>query len=199
MTRVPRAVETRVVTQLYADATTLGWLNLTPRDHSAQYAEWVQDPEVGGQLRPYLSDDELRIWIKDGPMKELSRASNGVGRFADLVPGAAQIPAQLVAQVFGPDWEVRAGTVVGKPLRLTACHTTDDSEAVLAWGAPADLKHLTWAALKGAADGDTRPWVLCVIETFTRRTPANEKHAHQRLAERCQLTVKHVTLRDDRD
>lgn len=194
MTKVPPEVENKVVARLYADAATLDWLSLTSQEHSTQYAKWVKDPEVGGRLREYLSDDELRVWIKDGPMKELSRASSGVGRYAKLVPGADQIPAQLVGRVLGADWELQAESVVGKPLRLTAHHVEDEREAVLTWGQPADLKHLVWAALKAGVEGDARPWTLCVIETFTRPTPANEKQAHLRLARRCQLTVKHVTL-----
>ena len=194
--RIPPAVESKVVAHLYADATTLDWANLTSREHSAQYERWVKDPEVGGRLREYLTDSALRVWIKDGPMKELSRARSGIGRFAKLVPGADQIPPRLVSRVLGADWTLQPGSLRGKPMRLIARHTTGDREAVLTWGHAGDLKHLVWAALNASVDGDARPWTICVIESFTRPTPANEKQAHDRLARRTELTVRHVTLEE---
>ncbi|WP_460841584.1 hypothetical protein [Nocardioides marmoraquaticus] len=192
--RIPREIETKVVSRLYADAIDTDWPSLTSQEHSAQYARWLRDNEIGGRLREYLTEGEVRVWIKDGPMKELSRAMSGVGRYAALIPGADQIPARLVLKALGEGWEVVAGSVRGKPLRLTALRAEDDAEAVVTWGQPTDLKHLVWAALVASAEGDARPWTLCVTETFTRPTPANEKKAHQRLATRCDLTVKHVSL-----
>lgn len=192
--RIPREIETAVVTRLYADATAMDWFTLTAQEHSVQYAKWVKDDEIGGRLREYLTEAGVRVWIKDGPMKELSRSAMGAGKYTHLIAGADQIPARLVRRALGPDWELQPDSVRGKPLRLVARNPTDDSEAVLAWGQATDLKHLTWAALTASAEGDDREWTLCVVETFTRPTPANEKQAHLRLAKRCQLNVIHTSL-----
>lgn len=201
--RIPREVETKVVSRLYADAVSLDWPTLTSPEHSARYAKWVADPEIGGRLREYLSEGDVRLWIKDGPMKELSRAMSGVGRFASLIPGADTIPDRLVRKALDDDWSLIPGSVQGKPLRLVArqvsaaegSHQDDDTpEMVLTWGQAADLKHLIWAALVASAQGDTRTWVLCVLETFTTPTPANEMAAHLKLAERCDLKVLHLAL-----
>jgi hypothetical protein len=190
--RIPKDIETKVVTRLYGDAKTLDWATLTPQQHSAQYTKWVDDPEVGGRLREYLSASDARVWIKDGPMKEWSRSLSGVGKYANLVDGADDTPARLARKALGDGWEVDSDTLRVKPLRVTARH--DEDETTLTWAPATGLKHLVWAALTASAQGDTREWVLCVVETFTKPTPANEKQAHQRLAKRCGLRLVHVSL-----
>lgn len=190
--RVPREIEAKVVTKLYADAKRLDWASMTPQQHSAQYAAWIADVEVGGRLREFLSDSQARVWIKDGPMKEWSRSLSGVGKYATLSEGAEDVPSRLVRRALGDDWEVDLASIRTKPLRVVA--RKDEEEAVVTWAQSKDLKHLIWAALTASAEGDSRLWVVCVVESFTKPTPANEKLAHGRLAKRCGLRLEHVTL-----
>jgi hypothetical protein len=189
--RIPKEIEQKVVRNLYADAKALDWGTLTPQQHSAQYAKWVAGAEIGGRLREYLSDAEARVWIKDGPMKEWSRSLSGVGKYAELVEDAQDVPAKLVRKALGGDWVADRSTIRVKPLRVVARKGED--ETVLTWGDSKDLKHLVWAALTAEAEGDARPWVLCVVETFTRPTPANERNAQLRVAKRCGLRLMHVS------
>ncbi|WP_137123126.1 hypothetical protein [Segeticoccus rhizosphaerae] len=190
--RIPKDIEQKVVRQLYADAMELEWASLTPQQHSAQYAMWVSDGDVGGRLREYLSDAEARVWIKDGPMKEWSRSLSGVGKYAEFVEDAGDVPTKLVRRALGSGWEADHSTIRSKPLRVLA--RNGEEETVVTWAAPKDLKHLVWAALTADAEGDSRPWVVCVIETFTKPTPANERNAQLRLAKRCGLKLVYVTL-----
>lgn len=190
--RIPKEVESKVVTKLYADAATLDWAGLTPQQHSAQYTKWVDEPEVGGRLREYLSSGDARVWIKDGPMKEWSRSLSGVGKYATLVDGSDDIKARLVHKALGENWHIDNETLRVKPLRITA--RSGEDETVVTWAPANGLKHLVWAALTASAEGDSRNWVLCVVETFTKPIPANEKQAHQRLAKRCDLLLKHISL-----
>lgn len=192
MARIPKDVETKVVTKLYADAADLGWAHLTPQQRSAQYTKWVQDSQVGGRLQEYLTAETARVWIKDGPMKEWSRSLSGVGKYAELVEGSQDAQAKLVRKALGEGWMMLPDSLSIKPLRLVA--TKDEEEAVITWAAASELKHMVWAALTASAEGDARPWVLCVVGTFTKPTPANEKQAHQRLAQRCDLRLVHVDL-----
>lgn len=189
---ISKEIETKVVTKLYADAELIDWAHMTPQQHSVQYSKWVEDPQVGGLLGEFLSDSDARVWIKDGPMKEWSRSLSGVGKYAALVAGSEDIPTKLVRKVLGIGWAVDPSTIRTKPLRLVARNGED--ETVLTWAPSRDLKHLVWAALNASAEGDTRTWVVCVIETFTKPAPSNEKLAHQRLAKRCGLQVVHVPL-----
>lgn len=190
--RIPKEIEWKVVRKLYADAKELDWATLTPQQHSAQYGKWVADAEVGGRLREYLSDSEVRVWIKDGPMKEWSRSRSGVGKYADLVEAAEDVPSKLVRKALGTDWEFDRSTIRTKPLRILA--RKEEEETIVTWAAAKDLKHLIWAALTADAEGDARPWVVCVVETFTKPTPANERNAHLRLAKRCGLRLIHVAI-----
>jgi hypothetical protein len=192
MARIPKDVENKVVSKLYADAAAIDWAHLTPQQRSAQYTKWVQDSLVGGRLKEYLTAESARVWIKDGPMKEWSRSISGVGKYAALVEGSQDTHVKLVRKALGEDWTVLPDSLRIKPLRLVA--SKDEEETVVTWAAASELKHLVWAALSASAEGDTRPWVLCVVGTFTKPTPANEKQAHQRLAQRCGLRLTHVEL-----
>jgi hypothetical protein len=192
MTRIPKDVEITVVTKLYADAAQVDWAHLTPQQRSVQYTKWVQHSQVGGRLQEYLTAADARVWIKDGPMKEWSRSINGVGKYAALVEGSQDTHGKLVRKALGEGWTVRSDSLRIKPLRLVA--TKDDEEAVVTWAAASELKHMVWAALIASAEGDPRPWTVCVVGTFTKPTPANERCAHQRLAKRCALRLAHIEL-----
>lgn len=190
--RIPKEIEQKVVRKLYADAKALDWANLSPQQHSAQYAGWVADAEVGGRLCQYLAEAEARVWIKDGPMKEWSRSLSGVGKYAELVDGADDLPKKLVHKALGIEWDADRATIRPKPLRVVARKGED--ETVVTWGGSRDLKHLVWAALSADAEGDTRPWVVCIVGSFTKPTPANERNAQLRLASRCELKLVHVIV-----
>jgi hypothetical protein len=77
-----------------------------------------------------------------------------------------------------------------KPLRLRA--TKGEEEIHFTWGPARDLKHLVWAALSAEAAGDATPWVLCLVGSFERPIPADERAAHLRLGGRCGLRIVHV-------
>ena len=49
------------------------------------YTQWVESTNpIGRILAPYMTPEAARSWIKDGPMKEYSRANRGAGRYAEL-------------------------------------------------------------------------------------------------------------------
>lgn len=189
---LPNEIEQRVVTRLFQDADHLDWAHLRPADRSAQYAKWVQDTEVGGRLTQFMTPEQARVWIKDGPMKEWARAVSGMGKYAPLVPQPGVTPAQLVHMALGPGWRVQDKTQRIKPLRVSA--VCGEDEVTFTWGPERDLKHLVWAALQAGANGAPTPWVLCVTSTFTTPVPANVRQAHLRLAARCGLRIAHVTV-----
>ncbi len=191
-TRIPPDIETAVVTNLYADAERLGWTSMTPQQHSAQYDNWVGTPDVGGKLTQFLSASAARVWIKDGPMKEYSRATSGVGKYAKLIANPNDLLDKIVRKALGDGWEPISETLKVKPLRVTARNGEDD--AIVTWAPATGLKHMVWAALTASTAGDPHEWTLCVTGTFTRPTPANEKQAHVRLAKRCGLRIVHVTI-----
>lgn len=189
---LPADVERRVVTQLFADAERIGWAELPVTERSSQYARWVAEPQVGGLLTKFMSASQARVWIKDGPMKEWARARSGIGKHAALIPTGGRTPQQLVHSALGEDWQVDTDTLRIKPLRIRAHDETE--EVTFTWGPARDLKHLLWAALQAGANGDTTPWVLCVVDSFTKPVPANVRQAQLRIANRCNVRLQHVTV-----
>jgi hypothetical protein len=185
-------VEKRVVAQLFSDADNLGWADLSVVERSLQYAIWLAHPKVGGVLTEFMSASQARVWIKDGPMKEWTRARSGVGKYAVLMPGARRTPEQLVHSALGEGWQVDDESLRIKPLRVRASH--EGEVVTFSWGPQRDLKHLVWAALQAGADGDPNAWVLCVVGSFTKPIPANVRQAHLRLAERCKFRLVHLTV-----
>lgn len=125
-------------------------------------------------------------------MKEWTRSLSGVGKYADFAEGSATTQATLIRRALGEGWLPRPDTLRIKPLRIVA--SREEEEVVVTWAPANGLKHLAWAALNAGATGDARTWVLCVVGTFTKPTPANEKQAQQRLAQRCQLRLVHIDL-----
>lgn len=189
---LPDEIEKRVVTRLFHDAHDLDWAHLSVTARSAQYAKWVQDADVGGLLARFMTLEQARVWIKDGPMKEWARAVSGIGKYAPLVSRPSATAAQLVKRALGADWSLRDDTQRIKPLRVNAVR--GEEEVTFTWGPEKDFKHLVWAALQGGANGDPTPWVLCVTSTFTTAVPANIRQAQLRIAARCGLRVTHLTV-----
>ncbi len=190
--KIPTEVEARVVAHLYSDADQIGWSDLSVVERSAQYATWVASPSVGGLLTEFISASEARVWIKDGPMKEWSRARSGVGKYAHLMPEGAQTPERLVRSGMGAEWQIEPGSLLTKPLRVVA--RNDEDEVTFTWGPMRDFKHLIWAALQASGNRDPATWVLCVADSFTRPVPANVRQMQLRIAERCDLRLVYVTV-----
>ena len=192
MPRIPATVERTVVAKLYSQAESLEWSDLTPKKRSAQYDKWLEDPEIGGKLVQYLTPAAARVWVKDGPMKEWTRARNGVGKYASFVSGSSSVLQKIVRKALGEDWDIRPETLKVKPLRAVA--SCGGNEAVITWAPPNGLKHMIWAALAASASGDSRDWTVCVTETLTNPTPENERQWHRRLADRAGLKLVHVSV-----
>ncbi|MFF2566723.1 hypothetical protein [Streptomyces sp. NPDC058084] len=188
---MPTDLEMEIVKLLYDEAEDVAWTYLPGAQHTDFYHRWADDPRIGGRMSLFFKTaQERRVWIKDGPMKEYARAIYGVGKYAPLVrnPGAAV--STLVHKALGPDWEPDLSTQEIKPLRVLA--RAGDEDMRFTWGPAKDLKHLVWAALRAQAAGDTTPWTLCVVTSFVKPLPVEEKKEHLRIGERCGLRIEHV-------
>jgi hypothetical protein len=192
MNRVPAHIEERVVAKLYADAHALRWHLLSPNARTKQYGRWLEDPEVGGLLLRFLSAEEARLWIKDGPMKEYARAVAGIGRWSKHLPSTRNSADAVVRAVCGEGWHPLEGSQGIKPLH---CDATDGNEGLVRvyWGYSRDFKHLLWAALVAESDG--RHARVGVLEDLARPTTDVDRRRHRWLAARCGLSVVHVTVK----
>jgi hypothetical protein len=192
---LPRDLEEDVVRLMYQRAEEVNWPYLTDSERTEFYRLWTEDPAVGGRLLPFMGKPEnVRPWMKDVPMKEYARAANGVGKYAPLVARPAAPVDVLVHKALGSGWTADPASLRIKPLRVTI-HRDDDEEEErhFVWGPARDFKHLSWAAIAAQADGDARPWVVCVVDSFVRPVSSSQKATHQRLALRLGLEIKHVT------
>jgi len=189
---IPEAVEREIVTILFAEAEQLKWEQLNARERSKQYQSWLSRSDVGDRVASFMTREAARVWIKDGPMKEYSRALNGLGKHADLISSQRAQAPDFVRFAMGADWEVAPNTQEIKPLRVTVRNRRDGRHLVFAWGPARDFKHLVWAALSGSRD--PAEWMLCVVAPLVDATPNNVVSKHQRIAQRCGLLVKHVTI-----
>ncbi len=157
---MPRPVREAVATTVLLRAFEAGWDDLPPRERSRLYGEWVRDPEIGGVISDYLPPDRVRVWLKDGPMKEYSRARVGLGPFAAFMPQTMQQEDSLIRKVLGNEWIAIEASIQVKPNRVSA--TNGECEVVLVWGGHKDLKHLVWAWLSLPNSVEGR---ICVLTT----------------------------------
>lgn len=187
--RVPRDQIESVVKALYADADRVDWEHLPPSARTNQYDEWVMDTEIGGVLTKYMSVENARSWIKDGPMKEYGRARLGAGRYAKFGSSSGPSPEQLVAHALGNDAVIVEGSVGVKPFHCLA--TIDGSRTYLAWDSAKNLRHLLWASISYLADHASDAACVIVLESMERPTTQAEKRRHGRIGDRCSIPIKY--------
>jgi hypothetical protein len=177
-----------VVTLLYREAERLGWDTLPPQDRSRIYSRWVEDERVGGILGRYMTPEAARSWIKDGPMKEYSRARRGTGRYARFGREGGTTTIDVVHVALGSEATVVPGSEGVKPFHCFA--TRGDSQVYVTWGEARNFRNLLWAALQAALQGTDAH--IVVMEQPDRITPSAETQSHRALATRCGLTVHHM-------
>lgn len=181
-----------VVRKVYADALELDWEHCTLREHTEQYARWLEDPAVGGILSQWLAPEDQRVWLKDGPMKEFSRALAGEGAYALYLTDHPRAPLKLVQRALGTDWAVVPGSSSVKPLQ---CDAMRGSERIrLFWGPAKDFKHLLWAALDQGQRSPKHNCRMVVFDSATRPLSAGERTKLNDIAKRCNVALALVRL-----
>lgn len=179
-----------IVTALYADADEAGWSVLIPQERSRCYARWVEDPRVGGVLTRYMTPEQARSWIKDGPMKEYTNARRGTGRYARFGREGGTGPADVAKAALGKGARVLPGSEGVKPPHCTGIDASDQ-HAYLVWGEAKNFRNLLWAALR-AAVADNLPAHIVILEPIGRPTPTAESKTHKAMARRCRLHLHYL-------
>jgi hypothetical protein len=187
--RVPSDQIEAVVKALYAAADRLDWEHLPPSARTNQYDEWVRDTEIGGVLTKYMSAENARSWIKDGPMKEYGRARLGAGRYAKFGSSAGPDPQQLIAHAIGNDATLVEGSVGIKPFHCLA--KTDGTTTYLAWDSAKNLRHLVWASINYLANHPSDDACVIVLESLEHPTIQTDQRRHAHIAERCSIPIKY--------
>jgi hypothetical protein len=186
---LPEALRAEIVRALYADANQLGWATLGPQAKTTAFNRWIDDPRVGGRLTSYMSPEQARLWIKDGPMKEYARAMRGTGRFAEFGRHGGTSPQDIVNRALG-DGATIDGNIGTKPPHCVAT-SNDGSRAYVTWGDANSLKYLLWAALRASIELDVAGHIV-VLEPPGTVTPTALADEQRAITDRCGLSLHHL-------
>ncbi|MTE16263.1 PIN-like domain-containing protein [Nocardia aurantiaca] len=151
-----------IVAAMYRKAHELDWTALSNAEKTRQYREWVEDPEVGGVLSADMSEDQIRVWMKDRPMKEYIRALEGIGPYAQFAVERYEDPQVLIRTSLGDDWDVIEGSTGEKPMHCRVAN--GKSQRYVCWGRPGTFRDLIHAALGNSGAEDDR--ALVIVTTF---------------------------------
>ncbi len=170
----------------------MDWESLKDQQKSEQYSLWVDDPAIGGKLADDLTAENIRVWLKDGPLKEYTRALEGVGSYAEFAVKRFPDISDTVQEVLGSKWRTVPGTLAEKPMHV---HITDGvKQRYVCWGKPRTFRDLVWAALNEAVDANVRPLILVTLREG-ESLAASECLLHDRLAAHCGIELHRVTRR----
>ncbi|PPK71182.1 hypothetical protein V5P93_003046 [Actinokineospora auranticolor] len=188
--RLPAAVREAVCRELYRQVVELDWESLKDSQRTAQYSRWVDDAAIGGELADYLTAEGMRVWLKDGPMKEYMRALEGVGQYAQYATKRFVDIGETIREALGPRWRTVPGTLAEKPMHVDI--TDGDAERYVCWGQPHTFRDLLWAAVGKAIDARVPPLILVVLRGGKTLT-SGEEVFQDKVAQHCGLDLIRVT------
>lgn len=177
MTRlVPDAVREQLVARISDEADKVDWDHLPQSDKSTRLGQWVDDPAVGGVLRPLVgSDGDVRVWIKEVALKTRSRRQQPI---AD----------EVVAALFSGSALVERSSVGIKPHHCI-CAIGNERHYVC-WGVDSNVRNLFWAAVNACFDDPGLASVIIVLVNHgALMTPAHRRKRFQELASCCGVQV----------
>lgn len=186
---IPSDVRAAVIGEIYRQVEAMDWDTMSPQKKTAQYSRWIEDPAVGGELADHLPTESMRVWLKDGPLKEYTRALEGFGSFAPYVTRRLSPPSGLATSAFGPGWSIVANSIREKPMH---CDVTDGGRVrYMCWGRAAGFRDLVWAALNNAVKSPSRP-MMVVFWLEGRAVDDATRDRQQRIAKHCDLDLRYV-------
>lgn len=183
---IPSDLRERLLIEIYRQADEMDWEFLSNAQKTAQYRKWIEDPRVGGVLTDHHPEKDVRVWLKDVPMKEYARSQEGIGHYVRYIPMRFRGPEEVVRAAFGSDWTMLPDTVDVKP---NHCLATDDvTSRYVFWGRDAQFKDLLYAALEMAVTTQNEPAI--VITTRDGEHVSEEAKALRKgIAAHCKISV----------
>jgi hypothetical protein len=189
---VPVRVRDAVLRELYRQVASLDWDELPSRRKTAYYTQWVEDPSIGGELADYYTAEGMRVWLKDGPLKEYVRTLEDIGPYARYATKRLSPASEFVRDVLGKKWFIVPGSIREKPMH---CVVTDgEHERYVCWGKPNTFRDLLWAAVNKALGAPIRPLIVLYTLEGTDVGPQSRAH-YQRITIHCSLDLAFVHRR----
>lgn len=194
---VPQEVRDAVIREVYRQADSLDWEEISARQKTRHYSQWVEDPAIGGELADYYTAEGMRVWLKDGPLKEYARALEDFGPFAQYATHRLSPPSEFIPEVLGAEWAIVPASIGEKPMHCLATNGT--KQRYVCWGKPRTYRDLLWAAVNKALTTTTRPMIVIYLNEG-KTVSANLERLHERIAEHCSLDLAYVRRRrEDRE
>ncbi|TDC70689.1 hypothetical protein [Streptomyces hainanensis] len=192
MSEIDEEIRGEVLSEVYRQIEELDWDGLSPRERSRCYEQWVNDPLIGDKLARFIPREKVRVWIKDGPVKELPRVRNGIGPNAKYAFRRYPTADQIARQVLGPEWQADLDTLDVKPTRCVV--KGSGSERLMMWAPAQNLQDLVWAGINARVDDRPEP-LLVIGLPQGQRLGEGEQARHRRVARIAGLELIHTTLR----
>jgi len=189
---VPREVRDAVIRELYRQVGSLNWDEISAREKTKHYTQWVEDPAVGGELADYYTAEGMRVWLKDVPLKEYARAIENFGSFAKYTTQRLSPPSEFIPQVLGEAWRIVPGSIGEKPMHCLAANGT--KQRYVCWGKPRTFRDLLWAAVNKALTAPARPMIVVYLSEG-KPVDAKLRRRHERIADHCSLDLTYVYRR----
>ncbi|AHI01003.1 hypothetical protein [Kutzneria albida] len=189
---VPQEIRESVLRELYRQADSLDWEDVPVRQKTTHYRHWVEDPSIGGKLADYYTAEGMRVWLKDGPLKEYARALENFGPYAKYASRRLAPPSEFITEILGNSWTVLSESIREKPMH---CLITDGRERrYVCWGRPRTFRDLLWAAVNKAVGSTSRPLIVAYL-TDGKTVSDSQKSLHQKIAAHCELDLAYVYRR----
>lgn len=179
-----------IVAALYTDADDAGWAHLPSAERTRLYRQWIDDPRVGRILTRFMTPEQARSWIKDGPMKEYANARRGTGRYARFGRHGGTGADEIAVAALGTGACVVDGTEGVKPPHCKATDAAGES-AYLAWGEATNFRNLLWATLRVSVTENVAAHMV-VLEPPGQTTPSADSNVHHAMARRCGLYLHYL-------
>ncbi|OXM49322.1 hypothetical protein [Amycolatopsis alba] len=190
--KLPSDLREKVCRELYRQVHVLDWDSMSDQQKTEQYSLWVDDPAIGGELADHFTAEGMRVWLKDGPMKEYARALEGVGSYAGYAMKRFVDIGETIREALGPEWRTVPGTLAEKPMHVNI--TNGPTTRYVCWGQPHTFRDLLWAAVRQAIVTPTTP--LIAITMREDRSASEDDQAFQdKVAAHCRLDLIRVTRR----
>lgn len=188
---VPPKIREEVLIELVRQLDEVKWEELAAHDTSAWYNRFVRDENIGRRLAQYMSEVEIRVWIKDGPAKEYRRALEGRGSYSQYTSRAFPGPEVIVRAALGNDWTLTADSVEEKPMRCLA--KSGDQMKFLIWGPTKSLKDLVWQATVTLAENPHTAITLVITRPSATRLTGDIWSLAERLSKVIGVECRQVT------
>lgn len=193
MSEIDEEIRGEVLSEVYRQIEELDWDGLSSRERSRCYERWVNDPLIGDKLARFIPREKVRVWIKDGPVKELPRVRNGIGPNAKYASRRYPTADQIAQQVLGLDWRANLDTLGIKPTQCVVKGPGSD-ERLMMWAPPQNLQDLVWAGINAKVDDRPEP-LLIIGLTQGQRLSEGEQARQRHVAGVAGLELIHTTLR----